>query len=183
MVGLAFAIALGILIAITVIAWLPEIIEALGGWLVVVVGIALLSLMIWAVSPLAQGLARLLGGGVSVAGHLGPRILFVIVAVIWCWILGRSLLTMARFIRNPSGDLPFATSGCVVTIVGFMFVIPLGLAEGARDPLLMILGRPFAVRLLLLSPLLIGLAILAVGVIVEFVVRSGDLARRAPRNR
>jgi hypothetical protein len=172
-VSLTFAIAFGILIAIAVIAWWPEIVEALGGCLVVIVGFALLALMIWAVAPLFEGLVALVGS----LGIIGPRVLFVVLAVVWSWMFGRALLGMARYIRHPSGDLPFATSGCLLTIVGFMFVFPLGLAEGARDPLLTILGRPFAVRVLLLLPLLIGLAVFLVGVIVEVVVRLVELAR------
>jgi hypothetical protein len=172
-VGLAFAIALGILVAVAVLAWWPEIVEALGGCLVVILGIALLSLMIWAIAPLFEGVIDLIGA----LGIIGPRVLFVILAVVWSWMFGRALLTMARFIRHPSGDLPFATSGCLLTIVGFMFVFPLGLAEGAQDPILTLLGKPFTVRILLLSPLLIGLAVFLVGVIIEVVVRVVELGR------
>jgi hypothetical protein len=172
-VSLTFAIAFGILIAIAVIAWWPEIVEAFGGCLVVIIGLALLSLMVWAVSPLFEGLVSLVGA----LGLIGPRVLFVVLAVVWSWMFGRALLGMARYIRHPSGDLPFATSGCLLTIVGFMFVFPLGLAEGARDPLLTILGKPFAIRVLLLSPLLIGLAVFLVGVIVEVAVRLVELVR------
>jgi hypothetical protein len=176
---LAFAIALGILVAVAVLAWWPEIVDALGGCLVVILGIALLSLMIWAISPLGEGLIDLLGA----LGIIGPRVLFVTLAVVWSWMFGRALLAMARFIRKPSGDLPFATSGCLLTIVGFMFVFPLGLAESAQDPILTIMGKPFTVRILLLSPLLIGLAVFLVGVIVEVVVRLVELAHRASRGR
>ena len=79
MVGLAFAIALGILAAVAILAWWPEIVEALGGCLVVIVGVALLSLMVWAISPLFEGLVDLLGA----LGIVGPRVLFVILAVVW----------------------------------------------------------------------------------------------------
>jgi hypothetical protein len=105
-----------------------------------------------------------------VLGTLAPRVALAVLLLMWCVVTWKAIREVAVVLRSRFGEGETLWVG-ISPMVGFLCAIPLALAEQAGDPVLDASDRPLAVRLALLAPLLVGLAILVFATAVEFVGR------------
>jgi hypothetical protein len=180
--GLAFAITLGVLIVVAVLESLPHIVDVIGGLVgavsTLVLGLSFLALLYWVLEPVVAKLIADLDLERVMPGALAPRIALAVLVLVWCVITWKAIREAIVVLRSPFGTGETLWIG-VSPMVGFLCAIPLALAEQAGDPVLDGRGRPLAIRLAMLAPLLIGLAILVFATVVEFVgrIRRGSQRR------
>jgi hypothetical protein len=180
--SLAFAIALVVLIVVAVLESLPHIVDTIGGLVgavsTLILGLSFLALVYWVLGPVVEKLIADLDLERVMLGTLAPRVALAALVLLWCVATWKAVREVTVLLRSPFGVGETLWIG-VSPMVGFLCAIPLALAEQAGDPVLGGHGRPLAIRLAMLAPLLIGLAILVFATVIEFVgrIRRGSQRR------
>ena len=182
MLSLAFAIALVVLIVVAVLESLPHVVDTIGGLVgaisTLILGLSFLALLYWVLEPVVAKLIADLDLERVMLGTLAPRIALAVLVLLWCVATWKAVREVTVMIRSPFGVGETLWIG-VSPMVGFLCAIPLALAEQVGDPVLDGRGHPLAIRLAMLAPLLVGLAILVFATVIEFVgrIRRGSQRR------